>query len=86
MFQEEVGQGCEWAFVYLAYVFFKKAYIAHTHTHVWVCTECSLAQESLNFSCFTLQVYTTKMGLNSYKILVYLSCSVFSVVDKDLGV
>lgn len=34
MFQEEVGQGCEWAFVYIAYVFFYSVHRAHMH--VWV--------------------------------------------------
>jgi len=61
MFQEEVGQGCEWAFVYLAYVFFSSVYCTsrtHTRTHVWVCTECALAQE----------VNKTKMGLNALEL------------------
>lgn len=31
MFQEEAGQGCEWAFVYLAYVVFYSVHTVHTY-------------------------------------------------------
>lgn len=62
MFQEEVGQGCEWAFVYLAYVFLQ-------------CTLCTRERLGLyrmyistRLSTFLVshipEVYKTKKGLN----------------------